>query len=306
MNGKRPGDSLVPAGGNGGGFFSTIGGWIRGGLATAAEKILGPIRRRITNTLSNDGIAGLASGAANKAIDNLVTWIRGKDSEATADGPDYTGVRGGFARPSRGPITSMFGPRWGAFHTGIDIAGGGPTYAAWNGRVARTGWNVLSGRTGIGILLNHGGGLQSYYGHNPVGGVRVSPGQEVKAGQRIGAQGATGRVTGIHLHWETLRNGKAVNPLPYLNRGRGGSGNEPRLYDNGGWLTPGIQTIVNATKRPEAILNSKQWDDISRLAMANSGESYGDIQVLIKPEDLEGLKNIEQFVTTVRRKARQR
>src|SRR5690625_6024180 len=58
------------------------------------------------------------------AKDRLITWIRGKDDEAPEVGSD------GWVRPSRGPITSRFGPRWGGHHAGIDIAGGGPTYAA--------------------------------------------------------------------------------------------------------------------------------------------------------------------------------
>src|SRR5699024_12843958 len=53
-----------------------------------------------------------------------------------------------FRSPSRGPVTSEFGSRWGGFHAGIDIAGGGPTYAARGGKVVKTGWNIGPGRTG--------------------------------------------------------------------------------------------------------------------------------------------------------------
>src|SRR5699024_12314337 len=65
-----------------------------------------------------------------------------------------------WRRPSRGRVTSRYGPRsllGGSFHAGVDYAGGPYTYAAAAGKVYRTGWNILAGRTGIGIGIDHGG-----------------------------------------------------------------------------------------------------------------------------------------------------
>lgn len=122
--------------------------------------------------------------------------------------------------PTRGVLTSGFGPRWGGFHNGIDIANRAwtPIVAASSGRVREAGW--CSGY-GYCVKIRHPGGIETIYGHliaQPV--VRV--GQEVSAGQLIGYMGSTydraggGYSTGVHLHFTILVNGRAVNPLPYL------------------------------------------------------------------------------------------
>lgn len=231
-----------------------------GSLFEHATNLINPWIDRARAEVGGAGMLGsLLVGAARTAASGLFGWARKEDEAAVAGGewggPQFAGVRGGFARPSRGPITSRFGPRWGTTHAGVDIAGGGPTFAAWNGRVAKTGWNIGPGRTGLGILLSHGADLWSYYGHNPVGGIKVRPGQEVKAGQHIGYQGATGNVTGVHLHWETHQGApwKAVNPGRYL-------------YDDGGWMQPGDGAYRNATGTPEAVLTSSQWSTMGQLA----------------------------------------
>jgi tape measure domain-containing protein len=192
------------------------------------------------------------SGVIDKAL-SLIGMSGGG-----SDLPDMMAA-GGWARPSRGRITSAFGPRWGAFHNGTDFAGGGATYAAGAGRVSKVGWNVGYGNTGIGILLNHGGGLETYYGHNPsLSAVRVRPGDTVRPGQHIGQEGATGNVTGVHLHWSAFRGGKAFNPMSLLGSG-GGGGRGASLFDNGGWLNPG-EYGVNLSSRPEPVFNAEQWD----------------------------------------------
>lgn len=169
----------------------------------------------------------------------------------------------GWVRPSRGPITSEYGPRWGAFHAGIDVAGGGPTYAAGSGVVVRTGSGLLTGRTGLGILLRHANNIYTYYGHNPLGGIRVAAGQSVVAGQHIGYQGATGNVTGTHLHFEVHRNlGSTVNP-----RNLG-------VFDNGGVLSAG-NVAMNRSLRPEAIFTQSQWNSIHQLASLGASVALG-------------------------------
>ena len=270
--GPKPSGSRVAAGGllddikrNIKGAWENVTGWARGKLRDTAETVLKPVRALTDRFIPKEGFANFINRFVHKSLDNFLNWLAGEDKKAKAEEAknggggsspgEYKGkLPGGrLMRPSRGPFTSMYGPRWGSFHAGVDIAGGGPTYAAAAGKVSRVGWNVVPGRTGIGIVLSHGGGMYTYYGHNPVGGVRVRPGDTVKRGQHIGAQGATGNVTGTHLHFEVHRGGigRNVNPMPYL-------------HDNGGWLQPGLSTIMNATRKPEAILNPDQWRAASR------------------------------------------
>ena len=118
----------------------------------------------------------------------------------------------GFIWPVSGPITSGFGWRWGRMHEGIDIgaACGTPIRAAASGTIVYAGW--MDGYGNI-IVIDHGGGLATAYGHQSalyVGGGSVSQ------GQTIGAVGSTGHSTGCHLHFEVRVNGTPVNPLNYL------------------------------------------------------------------------------------------
>lgn len=104
---------------------------------------------------------------------------------------------------------------YGLRHTGVDIAGkiGNPNYAARDGRVIKSqcGWN---GGYGCYIILDHGGGITTLYGHNSE--LLVSVGETVQQGQTIGLLGSTGRSTGPHLHFEVRVNGKRTNPLQYV------------------------------------------------------------------------------------------
>ncbi len=108
-------------------------------------------------------------------------------------------------------ITQYYGLR----HTGVDIAGpvGTALYAAKAGTVirAQTGWN---GGYGTHIIIDHGGGVTSLYGH--ASQLYVSVGDEVVQGQTIGLMGSTGNSTGPHLHFEVRVNGKRQNPLSYV------------------------------------------------------------------------------------------
>lgn len=102
----------------------------------------------------------------------------------------------------------------GHFHTGIDFAAaeGTPVHAAAAGHIT-----VIASRSGFGlhILLDHGGGLVTLYGH--LSRVLAVTGQDVAAGEVIGAVGSTGNSTGPHLHFEVQRGGHPVDPLNELN-----------------------------------------------------------------------------------------
>ncbi|SFU91276.1 peptidoglycan DD-metalloendopeptidase family protein [Alicyclobacillus macrosporangiidus] len=114
-------------------------------------------------------------------------------------------------------ITSGFGYRslgGGEFHPGVDIGCpvGTPVYATNNGTVEDAGWN--SGGYGIWVKIDNGNGIETVFGH--LSRTAVHPGQRVAKGQVIGYSGATGNVTGPHLHYEVRIGGRAVNPRPYM------------------------------------------------------------------------------------------
>lgn len=108
-------------------------------------------------------------------------------------------------------VTQYFGLR----HTGTDIGGpmGTPVYAARSGKVIKSqcGWN---GGYGCYIVIDHGGGVQTLYGHNSQ--LLVETGNDITQGQTIALMGSTGRSTGSHLHFEVRVNGRRVNPLKYI------------------------------------------------------------------------------------------
>jgi murein DD-endopeptidase MepM/ murein hydrolase activator NlpD len=119
-----------------------------------------------------------------------------------------------FEWPIEGAITGPFGPRGKhSHHEGIDIDGsdGDRIRAAASGTVAFAGSNGDYGRT---VIIDHGDGLRTLYGH--ASKLLVKEGDEVHAGDVIAAVGHSGNARGSHLHFEVRRDGRPVNPLPYL------------------------------------------------------------------------------------------
>ncbi len=121
--------------------------------------------------------------------------------------------------PAKGWLTSRFGPRVSPFtgrrhvHAGIDIAAASGTsiYAPARGRVSFVG---RKGPLGKALVLDHGFGVKTVYGHTKE--IHVSTGETVERGQEIAAIGSTGRSTGPHLHYVVEVNGKARDPLDYI------------------------------------------------------------------------------------------
>jgi murein DD-endopeptidase MepM/ murein hydrolase activator NlpD len=121
--------------------------------------------------------------------------------------------------PANGWLTSTMGFRrdplnGGAdFHAGLDIAAekGRPVYATAEGTVRSAEYHNSYGNL---IVLDHGFGIETRYGH--LSEFSASKGQKVKRGDVIGRIGATGRVTGSHLHYEILAGGRILNPLQLL------------------------------------------------------------------------------------------
>jgi murein DD-endopeptidase MepM/ murein hydrolase activator NlpD len=123
--------------------------------------------------------------------------------------------------PLAGWLSSGYGrrkdPFSGApeFHSGLDISAdkGTPVRATADGTVESTGF---SGNYGNAIVLDHGYGIGTRFGHLSRFAVRV--GQRVRRNEVIGYVGATGRATSSHLHYEILHNGQPINPLRLLAR----------------------------------------------------------------------------------------
>lgn len=121
--------------------------------------------------------------------------------------------------PSRGWMTSGFGMRRSPFsgrqkmHEGLDIAAsiGTPVYATADGIVSQS--ETVAGYGKL-VVIDHGYGYKTYYGHNSKLSVKV--GQKVRRGDRIASVGNSGSSTGAHLHYEVRLNGVPLNPRKYL------------------------------------------------------------------------------------------
>ncbi|MEQ8200353.1 MAG: peptidoglycan DD-metalloendopeptidase family protein [Syntrophomonadaceae bacterium] len=128
---------------------------------------------------------------------------------------------GSFTWPTPGysNITSGYGMRYhpilkvNKLHTGIDIGApsGAKIVAADSGAVIYSGW---LGAYGNAIIIDHGAGISTLYGHQS--SRLVSVGAKVTKGQTIGKVGSTGWSTGPHLHFEVRKNGNPVNPRSYI------------------------------------------------------------------------------------------
>lgn len=169
--------------------------------------------------------ARLAAIAAEQARQAAAAQAAADQGGSSGNGSGGSGggapTSSGWVRPAGGYQTSPFGWRVDpythahALHAGVDLAPGcySPIYAAHDGTVT---FAANGGGYGNEVVLDNGGGISTAYGHIVDGGILVSVGQHVSAGQQIAKIGSTGWSTGCHLHFETRVNGSAVDPVPFM------------------------------------------------------------------------------------------
>ncbi len=140
----------------------------------------------------------------------------------TMESSDSEYVGGDFIWPLRNSktVTSNFGYRWGSLHAGVDVGTpvGTEVYSANAGTIVTSGWSSGYGNY---IIINHGGGFTTVYGHLSERLVEV--GDVVEKDELIAKSGNTGRSTGPHLHFEIRISGTAVDPLGYVQIPRAGA-----------------------------------------------------------------------------------
>lgn len=150
--------------------------------------------------------------AEEKAVEaELQAWYAA--NQPKVEGETYSQF--GWPLPGYTYISSGYGSRWGGFHTGIDITGGG-VYGA-NIVAAESGTVILASSHysyGNYVIINHGGGYSTLYAH--ASSLLVSVGQTVHKGQAIAKVGSTGNSTGPHLHFEVRVNGVHKNPSGFV------------------------------------------------------------------------------------------
>ncbi|MDY2637725.1 MAG: peptidoglycan DD-metalloendopeptidase family protein [Phascolarctobacterium sp.] len=151
--------------------------------------------------------------------ENITAMLRNMEGSGGSAASSGGGGTGRFMWPCRGVITSYFGwrthPVFGTtkYHSGMDIGVdyGTPIYAADSGTVIYSGW---LGGYGYAVMIDHGSGLVTLYGHNQA--LNVYEGQYVTKGTCIAYAGSTGYSTGPHCHFEVRLHGEVTEPLNYL------------------------------------------------------------------------------------------
>ena len=164
------------------------------------------------NTFTNDETFALAIGQTVIVPDGIkpaaavyVARVR----QITPDAGSVT-ASGIFVWPTSGTITQNF--TW--YHKGIDIANSAApdVLAADAGTIKTAGWSPVG--YGNHVIIDHGNGYRTLYGHLQT--IYVVSGQTVNRGARIGRMGSSGHSTGVHTHFEVVKNGVYLNPLNVL------------------------------------------------------------------------------------------
>ena len=189
--------------------------------------IIDPFKYELTEELINDfyELRKAKGMTLEKARETIKEAVSEKIQVGTKKAPNISSSTGSAKGKLRWPaigatsISSPYGRRsfGDGWHAGIDIvrpggSSGCTVVAAESGTVTFAGWYNSGGYT---VMIDHGNGLSTMYCHMQ-NTLKVRSGQRVSRGQAIGNIGATGYVTGAHLHFEVKVNGKNVNPSLYL------------------------------------------------------------------------------------------
>ena len=188
-----------------------------------AEDVVNKLKEKNSNNIDNIKIMEKYNTEL-ASFTNTDECVSALYEEKKSVKPAYTGTNNSstyiaslgisFVEPVQGMLTSGFGVRRRDNHKGLDIANsmGTPIRAAAAGTVTYAQYN--SGGYGNLVIISHGNGVQTYYGH--CSKLYVTQGQTVSQGEVISAMGSTGISTGSHLHWEVRINGVAQTPRNYL------------------------------------------------------------------------------------------
>lgn len=202
----------------------TVANWSRPALArdgysaTSAEELRAAEAAKAAAEAAKKA-AKLAAGRANSSAGGYVYNANDTDLSAFLATRSSTWIK-----PLNAGISSHYGPRGlicngagcsNSFHDGVDFGAGcgTPIKAVSAGRVTFTG---SGGAYGQRVIVDHGGGVESIYGHVQSGSFKVSVGQLVEAGTVVASVGATGVVSGCHLDLKIRLGGNFTNPVPYL------------------------------------------------------------------------------------------
>lgn len=195
--------------------------WVKDTAQGAVSKVFQPFKNTADGLISKLAW-NFGKKTAQSSLDNMWSWVVGGDEAFRSKGDEAKAIQAANAawkRPmSTYTLSSGFGYRRhpitgvNKLHAGIDMAAatGTSIFAAASGMLRQM---VTAGGLGKHVLIDHGAGLKTQYGHMSafVGG----PGQ-VTAGQLIGRVGSTGASTGPHLHFEIYKNGIPTDPVSYM------------------------------------------------------------------------------------------
>ena len=230
-----------------------------------------------------------AAGGGNES--GLIGYIKNKVKDYQGSKPTGSipsAISSGLPLKDMPTPSSYFGPRIHPIqgirknHTGIDLAvvQGTPVYATEAGEVIMSSWN---GGYGNCIMIDHGNGVVTLYGHNSK--LLVKQGDKVKKGALIAEVGATGNVTGPHLHYEVRYNGDPVNPLnnKYL---------QLPAYSEGGIINTNDEVLIGEEGQ-ELVYYKGKWffvDDPTIFKGLDGAKVYS----------AEDVKNMRQYVSDAR------
>ena len=167
------------------------------------------------NTFSNDEIFALTAGQeliVPEGIEPKETFTGTRNIAVTVVPIPGVVGEGNFMWPTSGRITQ----RYSWYHPAVDIANASnpPIVASATGTVVMAGWN--GGGYGNYVIIDHGNGYSTLYGHMLNNSMVVKAGDKVTQGQKLGNMGSTGRSTGTHLHFEIKLGGAKLDPLKML------------------------------------------------------------------------------------------